>query len=224
MSFPTAELKKNYLFASLEQPQQHEMERHAKSKRLAAGEKLFSQGDKAKYFWWLKHGQIKLYRLSRNGDEKIMGMAEPNQSFAEGILFMDDPSYPVSAEAITESTVIGFDRHIYLTLLENSFSACLGLFRQMVRRTQRHLDEIEALTIQNARYRLVNYLLRLQRVSGLDSSTVKLPITKQLIASQLAIRPETLSRLFRELEQEHLITVNGNEIRLINRNALENLL
>lgn len=223
MPLPTSQLRENYLFASLDETQQREIEEHARRKHLEAGEQLFSQSDKADFFWWLEKGRIKLYRLSRDGDQKIMGVAEPSQSFAEGILFMDKPAYPVNAEALSKSTVIGFERETYLRILETSFDTCRGLFRHMVQRTRRHLDEIEALTIQNARYRLVHYLLHLHVDENAKTSTIKLPITKQLIASQLAVRPETLSRLFRELEQEQLISVSGNTIAIINRDALENL-
>lgn len=223
MLLPTSQLKENYLFASLDEAQQKEIESHARRRRLDAGEQLFSQGDKANLFWWLEKGRIKLYRLSRDGDQKIMGVVDPRQSFAEGILFMENPRYPVNAEAIMETEAIGFERGTYLDILETSFDTCRGLFRQMVRRTQRHLDEIEALTIQNARYRLVNYLLRLHSAAGKSASTFKLPVAKQLIASQLAVRPETLSRLFRELEQDNLIRVKGNTIYILDRTALENL-
>ena len=223
MPLPTSQLKENYLFASLDEVQQRDIEKHARRKRLDVGEQLFAQGDKADFFWWLETGRIKLYRLSRDGDQKIMGVVEPRQSFAEGILFMDNPRYPVNAEAIAETEAIGFERGTYLEMLEGSFDTCRGLFRQMVRRTQRHLDEIEALTIQNARYRLVHYLLRLHTAAGRESPTFKLPVAKQLIASQLAVRPETLSRLFRELEQDKLIRVKGNTIEVLDRGTLEDL-
>lgn len=149
------------LFASLDEVQLREIVAHSRHHRLAAGEQLFTQGDRAEYFWWTESGQIKLYRLARDGNQKIMGLVAPRHSFAEGVLFMDTPRYPVNAEAVAASSVIGFERETYLSILENSFAACRALFRQMVRRTQHHLDEIEALTIQNARFRLIHYLLRL---------------------------------------------------------------
>lgn len=153
-----------------------------------------------------------------------MGLVAPRQSFAEGILFMDTPRYPVNARAISASVVRGFERGAYLEILETSFATCRGLFRQMVERTQRHLDEIEALTIQNARFRLVHYLLRLQSAASEDTGTINLPARKVLIASQLAMQPETLSRLFRELEHKGLIHVRGDSIRILDVEALQRLL
>src|SRR5699024_7887049 len=102
-----------------------------------------------------------------------------------------------------------------------SFTTCRALFSQMVRRVQRHLDEIEALTIQNARFRLVHYLLRLRPVTepGDEALMITLPARKVLIASQLAMQPETLSRLFRELERDDLIRVRGDNIEVRDRKA-----
>ena len=214
----------HYLFASLDETQRRGMEAHSRRRQLAPGEPLFAQGDPAECFWWLESGQIKLYRLSRDGHQKIMGLVAPRQSFAEGILFMDTPRYPVNAEAVTASKLLGFEREAYLAILETSFATCRALFRRMVRRTQRHLDEIEALTIQNARFRLVNYLLGLQHAAGEETATITLPARKLLIASQLAMQPETLSRLFRELEEAGLIRVHGEHIEIADTEALRGLL
>lgn len=221
MSEPANELASHYLFAALDETQCRQVQAHSRVERLDAGEHLFIQGDRADAFWWLESGQIKLYRLSRDGHQKVMGLVEPRQSFAEGVLFMDCPRYPVNAEAVSPSTVRGFDCDAYLKTLETSFVTCRALLRQMVRRTQLHLDEIEALTIQNARFRLVHYLLRLAPPDNTKAAyTVTLPARKTLIASQLAMQPETLSRLFRELEHDGLIQVRGERIRITDVEAL----
>ncbi|HET7371005.1 MAG TPA: Crp/Fnr family transcriptional regulator [Gammaproteobacteria bacterium] len=218
-------MTQHYLFAPLDEAQRRQVQAHSRVRQLDADAHLFVQDDRADAFWWLESGQIKLYRLSRDGHQKVMGLVAPRQSFAEGILFMETPRYPVNAQAVSVSTVHGFDRDTYLTILETSFATCRGLFRQMVRRTQRHLDEIEALTIQNARFRLVHYLLRLRRAATDDEpETIRLPARKGLIASQLAMQPETLSRLFRELEREGLIGVRGDSIRIKDAEALQRLL
>lgn len=217
-------LPEHYLFDSLDAGQRRTLCEHLRTRRLSAGETLFAQGDPASHFWWLERGQIKLYRLSRDGHQKIMGLAEPGQTFAEGVLFMETPRYPVNAEAILPSSVLGIERDTYLAILETSFPTCRNLFRQMVQRTRRHLDEIESLTIQNARYRLVNYLLKLQGAAGSGRTTVELPAKKILIASQLAIQPETLSRLLRELEESGRIRVRGDRIDLVDPEGLRHLL
>ena len=225
MSEVPTDLSDHYLFAALDQPQRRKLMANSQVRHLDAEAYLFMQGDSASAFWWLESGQIKLYRLSSDGHQKIMGLVTPHQSFAEGVLFMDTPRYPVNAEAVAPSTVRGFDRETYLRILETSFATCRSLLRQMVQRTQRHLDEIEALTIRNARFRLVHYLLSLTGEASADEpDAVRLPARKTLIASQLAIQPETLSRLFRELERRDMIRVSGDTIRINDPQALQQLL
>lgn len=224
MDAVTNELSKHYLFAALDEDQRRQLQAHSRIRHLDAGEHLFVQGDRADVFWRLESGQITLYRLSRDGHQKIMRLIEVGQSFAEGILFMDCPRYPVNAEAVFPSIVCGFERGAYLKILETSFATCRGLFRQMVRRTQHHLDEIEALTIQNARFRLAHYLARLEPSNaGGTAYTVTLPARKALIASRLAMQPETLSRLFGELERDGLIRVDGDRVQIMDADALERL-
>ncbi|WP_298069058.1 Crp/Fnr family transcriptional regulator [Oleiagrimonas sp.] len=214
------DLQGHYLFDGLDDEQRRRLLEHSRTRKLAAGEAFFMQGDRADQFWWLESGQIKLYRLSRDGHQKVMGLVMPKQSFAEGILFMEPPRYPVNAEAVVESTILGVDRRVYLDILKTSFVTCRKLFQQMVLRTQRHLDEIESLTIQNTRYRLVHYLLH-QITPGANVHVIKLPARKAVIASQLAMQPETLSRLFRELENSGLIRVRGDVIHVLDSAKLQ---
>ncbi len=126
MSEHTDSLANHYLFAALDETQCRQVRSHSRTRHLARDEHLFVQGDPADAFWWLAAGQIKLYRLSRDGHQKVMGLVGPGQSFAEGILFMDSPRYPVNAQAVTSSVVYGFDRGAYLAVLENSFAAFRG--------------------------------------------------------------------------------------------------
>jgi CRP-like cAMP-binding protein len=216
------DLTEHYLFAALDEVQRRQVWAHSRVRQLAADEHLFVQGDPADAFWWVESGQIKLYRLSRDGHQKIMGLVAPRRSFAEGILFMDKPRYPVNAQAVSDSRVHGFGRDAYLAILETSFATCRGLFRQMVKRTQQHLDEIEALTIQKARFRLVHFILGL--TADEDAETIRLPARKVLVAARLAMQPETLSRLFRELEREGLIRMRGDSIQITDIDALQRLL
>lgn len=217
-------LRRIDLFAPLNQEEFAAVLRRSRKRSLAPLEHLFHQGDPADWFFVALSGKIKLYRLSRDGHEKVMGLAEPGQTFAEGILFMERPVYPVDAQAVGACVIQAFARDDFLALLEHSFDVCRRLFAQMVQRTRRHLDEIEALTIQNARYRVVHYLLRHSSDANAGKGIVELPAAKSLIASQLAVQPETLSRLLKELERRGLTKNVGNRIEVPDLAALRDLL
>lgn len=209
------ELHHHYLFAALSETQQQRLLASATLRRVAAGEALFAHGEAAQQFFLLRSGCVKLYRLSAQGDEKIMRLIRPPQTFAESILFMEAPRYPVSGAAIDTAELLAFDRETFLGILQESFATCRAVMAQMTRRIEAHWDEIETLALQNSRYRVVHYLLGLIGPDARGSVTVRLPTRKVVIAAHLAVTPETLSRTLRSLSEEGLIEVSGDDVTLI---------
>lgn len=214
------ELRHHYLFSALSDAQRAKVLAHTQSRKFAAGERLFSQGDPAGHFFLLRAGSVKLYRLSPEGHEKIMRLINPPQTFAESVLFMDAPRYPVHGDGIEAGALVAIERSSFLDVLEESFATCRAVMAQMTRRIQAHWDEIEALTLQNSRYRVVHYLLSLVPQGGHGRVTVILPARKMLIAAQVAVTPETFSRTLRALHQEGLIEVADDRLTLLDTEAL----
>src|SRR5690606_3514778 len=154
------------------------------------------------------------------GHEKIMRLIRPGMTFAESVMFMDEPRYPVYAEAVEPSRVLGIESAAYLEILRESFDTCRTVLATMAQRIQAHWDEIEALTLQNSRYRVVTYLLSLLPDQDLEEARVMLPSRKALIAAQLAATPETLSRILHALMDEGLIEMRDYEVYIPSVSAL----
>jgi CRP-like cAMP-binding protein len=218
------ELRRAYLFADMPEPQLQALMQGMHEVHLQPGEMLFRHGQPAERFFFLRDGLVKLFRLSPEGDEKIIELMQPGQTFAEAVMFMGPQGrYPVNAEAVNESRLYTFDQKTFLGLLRESSDACFGLLASMSRRLHMLVNQIESLTLQNATYRLVAYLLE-QIPQGVKTSPeVQLTTPKGVIASHLAIQPETLSRILAKLRQGGLIDVHGNHITVRDVQALRKL-
>ncbi len=214
------ELRHHYLFAALSDAQRERLLASAVGRPFVAGEHLFGHGDAAARFFLLRSGGVKLYRLSPEGDEKIMRLIGPSQTFAESILFMDAPRYPVHGAAIEDGELIAFERETFLGILQESFATCRAVMGQMTRRIQAHWDEIETLALQNSRYRVVHYLLGLLPGGAEGRVALTLPARKMVIAAHVAVTPETLSRTLRALSDERLIEVAGDEVTILDVESL----
>jgi len=209
-------LRTHYLFAGLSDAQHARLLPAIRIRPFSAGQMLFQQGDDASAFFLLHAGSIKLYRLSNDGHEKIMRLIEPGQSFAEGVMFMDRPCYPVHAQGLGAGVLVAIDAAAYLEFMQASFDTCRTVLASMTQRIQAHWDEIEALSLQNSRYRVVHYLLSLAADSDMGPATIRLPAAKSLIAAKLAVTPETLSRILRLLQDEDLIEMQGHRLHIPN--------
>ncbi len=193
--------------------------------RLEEGQRLFELGQPAKHFFYLRRGQLKLYRLSADGAEKVIEIVRPQETFAEAIMFMDrDQGYPVYAEAISPSEVFAFDQEVMLGILRKSVDTCFRVMAAMSRRLRQHVDEIDRLTLHNATFRLVSFLLRQVPGGVMESPELQLTTPKHVIASRLGIQPETFSRILARLAKDGLLTIERQNVVLNDVDGLRRLL
>jgi CRP/FNR family transcriptional regulator, dissimilatory nitrate respiration regulator len=111
------QLREAYLFATLDEAQLKQVESSCHLVRLDDGQNLFQVGDEARRFFLVKEGKIKLYRLSVEGDEKVIEVVRAGGTFAEALMFMEQPRYPVSASALGKTELWAIDNRGFLDLL-----------------------------------------------------------------------------------------------------------
>lgn len=199
-------LKAADLFADLSPEQIARVASKSRIVRLATEEILFSHGGRADCFFYLVAGQLKLYRLSPEGQEKIFEVIEPGTTFAETRVGLDSPRYHVSCAALTDSEVVGIDSRNFRAVLRDSPDTCLRLLRELSERLEGMVDQIDQLTLRNATARVASYLL-CNLPHG--ASQYVLRTSKGVLASRTSVRPETLSRILRQLAYDGVATVDS---------------
>ncbi len=207
-------MQQTYLFKSLDDVQQSQILSTMRMLELQEGKRLFEFGQPAQRFYMLYQGQIKLFRVSIGGSEKVIDIINPGMLFAEAVMFMQQGHYPVSAEALMPSRVCAFDNQTLRNLLRGSTDACFAMLGEMSIRLHMMLNDIEQLSLQNATFRVVRYLVeRLPKQKGKEA-IISLSAPKNIIASRLSIQPETLSRIFHTLTRKGIISIQGSVIRI----------
>lgn len=213
---------KHHLFSALTDSQLNTVINSANVISLRTGQSLFEQGKQANHFYLLRSGQIKLYRLSAKGDEKVIEIIYPQQSFAEALMFMEKRLYPVNAEAIVTSEVWSFDSDSFIQILRQSTDTCFRLMSDMSIKLHHRLIEIDQLTLQTATVRLIGFLLQGIANNCNNEHDVHLDLPKYIIASRLSIKPETLSRILHNLCKDGVINIKGNIVHINNIEHLRN--
>lgn len=209
------------LFTALEPDQLQVVIDSTRVVRLDDGERLFYHGQRARYFYYLRTGQLKLFRSSPSGGEKIIEIVQPGETFAQAVMFMEPRSgYPVSAEAIEPSVLYGFDNEVMRGVLRESVDTCFRVLASLSVRLRQQVDEIEKLTLHPAVSRLAGYLVEQVPGSVPLSPEVHLPAPKNVIASRLGIQPETFSRVASRLMKDGLIRVQGQDVVLLDVEGL----
>ena len=207
-----ATLRRHYLFSGLDQDDFATLVSGVSVVELDKGEVLFHRGDEARDFYFLDAGLVELNLISATGEKKVLEVLSPGRTFAEAVAFMQEHKYPVTAEALADSSLCRIPIRAYIDLVYTNPDACMRLLSDVCRHLHARVREIENLTVQNAHSRLASYLLDHVVESSDDEATVRLELPRHVIASRLSIKPETLSRLLRSMVDDGVLTIEDRVI------------
>ena len=210
-------LSASHLFSGLDEGQLAEVQKHSHYMALEEGKSLFCQGDDVVAFYLVVSGKIKLFRVSQEGKEKVVDIVSPGDTFAEALMFMDRPNYPVNATALTSCSVLGINANHFKNMLRESVDTCFLLMGSMSFRLRSLIQEIDTLSLNTGTMRIVSYLLQ---NAPEDKDSFDLDIAKSVIASRLSVKPETFSRILKNLHLQNILTISGRKVTIHDRKAL----
>ena len=186
--------------------------------RLVRGDDIFRVGQPCEAFHVVITGQVKLFGISPAGQEKVIEIVSPGQSFAEALMFTDRP-YIVNAQALEETLGLSVGKPAVLAEVERDPRFALRMLAGISRRLHGLVHDVQAYALQNGMQRVIGYLQRDQvaqdEATGEEAITVSLPVSKATIASRLSLTPEYFSRVLHELEGAGLITIDKRDIHIL---------
>lgn len=190
----------------------------AKLIELAAQETVFSFGQPATHFYWIKKGEVTLYRPCYSGEEKVFRTLGTGDTLAETMMFIRDAQYPLTAQAVGDVALYKIPRHSLLKLCQCHSELAMQLLESMAVTVSQSLNRIDLLTIGNSAQRLASYLLELYLEQR--SAWFSLPVRQAVLARQLNITPETFSRQLTQFRRAGFIGGRNPEIVLLDIEGL----
>jgi len=209
------------LFNGLSQDELARISRTTREIHASKGDVLFRKGDPCDGFHLLVYGQVKLAMTSIQGNEKVVAIVSPGQSFGEALMFMDSP-YIVFAQALVDSLLLHIPKATIYDELQHDPKLCHKMLAGMAMRLHELMGDVEAYSLHSGTQRIIGYLLREISESDQNSKSVAvtLPTSKGVIASRLNLTQEHFSRILHELITAGLIVVEGRVIRIKDVEAL----
>jgi CRP-like cAMP-binding protein len=159
---------------------------------------------------------------SGNGLEHQLGVVEGPAWLEANAAVLDLPN---AMDAVAETTVVL--RRVPLEEFRNALtggSPELHAVLSDVARAHRQQTELAVSRLaKDAEARCAEWLLRHAENSDKGVCSVQLQQRKRLIAAQLGIAPETLSRVLRHLRERSLISGSGRTVNLVDPSGLRSL-
>lgn len=190
-----------------------------------AGDILFREGDSMRYCPLVEHGELQAFRHTYQGDDKVFGQFSRGEWVALAAVFMEHGRFPMNIRALSAGQAILIPRETLHQFCLQRPTLALQLLGNLSQKLYATINQIDWLTSSSAGERLADYLLRLHRTqqSPQQNAQVRLPLNRGQLATQLGIRPETLSRLMAEWQRQGYITCRASHITLCDMNYLSGL-
>src|SRR6266508_1533027 len=193
-------------------------------KHLDKGDYLFREGDRSEGFYVVQKGAINVHRVSAAGKEQVIHVFRPIESFAEATLATEG-GYPADARATESTTVLLVPKNEFVDLLRRRPDLALRMLGSMSQHLRVIVGLLDDLTLKDMETRLANWLLkRCSRPLLADSAIVHLDRTKRVLAPQMGITSETLSRTLAKFRDQKLLRVSGKTILITQPRKLDALL
>lgn len=207
-----APMRKHALFSSLSDEDLTALLQQSRHLHLGHHQLLYRQDMPAQHFFFVVSGRFRLYRLDASGIDRTLDSVAPGDCFAEVMIYAEPARYACYAEALKASEVLMIPVKVYQQLVERRPEYTQAALRHYARRNVARFHDLEIMTVQSARDRLIRYLIDLLPSGAAEGGEVELPLPKCLVASRLAMQPETFSRILAELKANGLVRVNRSRL------------
>ncbi|WP_161555805.1 Crp/Fnr family transcriptional regulator [Mangrovicoccus ximenensis] len=171
---------------------------HGTARSFARGEVVFAAGAAPDYLFIVLAGWIKLFRVTASGTEAVINVCGPGQSVGDTAILKID-GYLADAQAVSPCEVLQLPAQRIRQLMDECPRTREAVMGSTLVHLRELLHQVETLKVLNGAQRMAQFLLALAPPGQTGACAVHLPYGKLLIAGQIGISPESLSRAIKRL-------------------------
>lgn len=216
-------IKHSSLFEGVTDKGYSEIVELAVARSVEEGGFFFLQEDPAAHAYVLLEGRVKMIQISPNGQQIILRIITPGQTFGGIALLKPEAGYPATAQAVEESTAATWNTHELRKIAEVEPSLPINVMSLMHGYISELQERQKALVTSRVEQRIARILLKLAAQSGKrtkEGVLIDIPITRQDIAEMSGTTLFTVSRTLNEWDREGLLKIGREKVVILDPHQL----
>ena len=210
-------VRKVPIFSELDNEKINKLNNLVKQREFKNGELIYLEGETGKNIYIIESGLVKLYRSNKEGNQYILRLLKAGDFFGELVLFKEE-ELSSSAEAVGDCTICMLPKNGLEKLIKSSPELSYKLLSAITSRLNKTENKLQSLALEDAKEKTMRLLLELAKESGIKKENgilINLPLSRDGLANLIGTTQETLSRKLSELQQENIISLQGQKKILI---------
>lgn len=186
-------------------------------------EMILRAGDEPRGVMYLKKGYVRLYSISKDGEELTLIIYKPDDIFPIVWAINNIPN-EYYFEAMTPAEIYRVPREKFLIFLKENPDVLFELTSKILSRFRRVLHRMEYLVFGNAQNKVASILLICTERFGKKEKNkviIQAPLTHRDIANLVGMTRETASIEIEKLERKGIVGRKGRLLVVKNQRKLE---
>ena len=193
----------------------------ARRKKITADHVVIQAGEPARHMFLLEAGRAKYYRLSKGGDEVLLGLLCAGDVFGVGTLLGHPLPYIGTAEAVQDCALYVWERSQMRHLAQRYPQLAENSLRTLLQYMATHADHFVGLITENAEQRLEHALLHMgNRTGQIHPDGVEVEVTNEQLSALAHVSRFTVSRLLSKLGHSGAVAKKRGKILIHSPEAL----
>jgi CRP-like cAMP-binding protein len=172
---------------------------------------IFHQDDKARFYYQLLEGQVKVFNLSPSSKEFVQGIFNDGESFGEPALFIHEP-YAAHAIATKDSIILKLSQESLLQILDDHPSIQRSFLVMFAQKIYDKSVSARMLNQQSPDLRILDFLAYYKKKSTAAGDKILIPYTRQELANLTGLRIETVIRTLRKLKESKKVDIIDHKV------------
>jgi len=210
-------VRKVPIFSDLDNEKITKLNSLVKNREFKNGELIYLEGEVGENIYIIESGLVKLYRSNEAGNQYILRLLKEGDFFGELVLFKEE-KLSSSAEAVGDCSICLIAKDELEKLIKSSPELSHKLLSAITSRLNKTENKLQSLALEDAKEKTMRLLLELVKENGIKKENgilINLPLSRDGLANLIGTTQETLSRKLSELQNEGVISIQGQKKILI---------
>lgn len=187
------------------------------TKTFRRGELILRATENHRMLFVIKKGKVKVERLLEDGTEQLLSFIDEGHFFGESTIFHDEP-LSINVEALDTTEVCMLDGEQLKNFLLKTPLVLFKIVEHLSNKITVLENRMATISTKEVDARVATFLLE-----HANDEMVKFNLSKKDIASLLGTTRESVSRKLSQFQKKQFITMEKNQIEIINKAALESI-